>query len=86
MKKIFEINYKLRYAETEDWRQEYLKASSKKQALKDFAKRMKISTRQFSRFEDWCWKEGVWMASFKNIKQVKEKRCPHCCGKGIIHI
>jgi len=30
MKKIFEINYKLRYAETEDWGQEYLKAANKK--------------------------------------------------------
>lgn len=86
MKKTFEINYKLRYAETEDWGQEYLKAANKKQALKSFAKRMKISTKQFSRFEDWCWEEGVWMASFKNINQVKEKWCPHCCGKGIIHI
>ncbi|MEK6545724.1 MAG: hypothetical protein AABZ28_04255 [Nitrospinota bacterium] len=47
MKKFFEINYKLRYAETEDWGQEYLKASNKKQALKSFAKRMKISTKQF---------------------------------------
>jgi len=30
MKKIFEVNYKLRYAETEDWGQEYLKAANKK--------------------------------------------------------
>jgi predicted methyltransferase len=86
MKKTFEINYKLRYAETEDRGQEYLKAADKKQALKIFAKRMKISTKQFSRFEDWCWKEGVWMASFKNIKQVKEKQCRHCCGKGIVYV
>ena len=70
MKKTFEINYKLRYAETEDWGQEYLKATNKKQALKSFSKRREITTKQFTSFEDWQWEEGIWLASFKNIKQV----------------
>lgn len=86
MKKTFEISYKLRYAETDDWGREYVKAATQKQALKSFAKKMKIPIKEFKSFEDWHWEEGVWLASFKNIKQVKAKQCPHCCEKGIIHI
>lgn len=78
MKKTFEISYKLRYCETEDWGMEYLKAATKKQALTSFANKMKIQTKQFKSFEDWMWEEGVWSAHFKHIKQVKEERCPHC--------
>ena len=86
MNKTFEISYKLRYGETEDWGREYLKAATKKQALTSFANKMKIRIKQFKSFEDWMWEEGVWSARFKHIKQIKEKRCPHCDGSGIIHI
>ena len=51
MKKTFEISYKLRYCETEDWGREYLKAATKKQALTSFANKMKIQTPQFKSLE-----------------------------------
>ena len=55
MNKTFEISYKLRYGETEDWGREYLKAATKKQALTSFANKMKIRIKQFKSFEDWMW-------------------------------
>lgn len=86
MEKLFAISYKLRYAETSDWGTEYLKASNKGQALSIFAKKRKISTDKFKSFNDWYWEEGVWLAQFWNIIQVKEIPCSHCSGTGIIHI
>jgi hypothetical protein len=86
MEKTFAISYKLRYAETSDWGIEYLKASNKEQALNSFAKTRKISTAKFKSSNDWHWEEGVWLAEFRNIKQVKEIPCPHCSGTGIIHL
>ncbi len=87
MKKIFAINYKLRYAETSDWGTEYVNANNKTQALNIFAKLKKISVRKFNRLDldNWEWEEGVWRAEFRNIKQVQEVPCPHCGGTGVIH-
>ncbi len=86
MKKTFEISYKLRYYETDEWGTEYVKAATKKQALNQFAKLRKIRTKEFKNFEDWMWEEGVWLAHFKNIKQVEAMPCRHCRGTGIIHV
>jgi predicted methyltransferase len=86
MEKMFAINYKLRYAETSDWGTEYLKAGNKSEALSIFAKTRKISTDEFKSFNEWQWEEGVWLAEFHNIKQVKEMPCSHCSGTGIIKI
>jgi len=86
MKKTFAISYKLRYAETSDWGIEYLKAISKEHALKSFARIRKIPTRKFNRVSEWRWEEGVWLAEFRHIKQIKEMPCPHCSGSGIIKI
>lgn len=85
MKKLFAISYKLRYAETSDCGTEYLKASSKEQALINFAKSRKIRMQKFKCVNEWHWEEGVWMGEFRNIKQVKKMPCPHCSGIGIIH-
>ena len=84
MKKTFEISYKLRYYETDEWGTECLKTATKKQALNNFAKARKIRTKKFKSFKDWTWEEGVWLAQFKNIKQVEVMQCPHCGGTGII--
>jgi predicted methyltransferase len=85
MEKTFAISYKLRYAETSEWGTEYFKAINKQQALNNFAKTRKISTKKFNSYNDWQWEEGVWLAEFWNIKQVREITCPHCGGNGIIH-
>ena len=86
MKKTFEINYKYRYGQTEDWGSECVKTENKKEALRIFAARKKIKTKKFKSFEDWIWEEGVWSAYFKSIKQVNEKTYPHCGGTEIVHI
>lgn len=77
--------YKLRFEETSDWETEYLKASTKEQALRIFAMSRKIRTTKFKSFTNWHWEEGVWSAEFMNIKQAKGIPCPHCCGTGVIH-
>ena len=86
MKNTYEISFKLRYCETEEWGKEILKATTKNQALNSFAKSRKIRTKEFKSFEDWSWEEGVWLARFKNINQVEVLQCPHCDGTGIIPV
>jgi hypothetical protein len=86
MKKLYAISYKLWYAETSDWGTEYVKAESKTQALNAFAKFKKIALSKINHPDRWKWEEGVWIAEFWNVKQVKEMPCPHCGGKGIVHV
>ncbi len=86
MKNTFELGYKLRYSEIEDWGSELIKADSIKQALNIFAKSRKILTKKFKSFEDWTWEEGIWFARFKNINQVEVIKCPNCGGTGSIHV
>jgi len=86
MEKLFAINYKLRYAETSDWGTEYIKAKTKSQALNNFAKLRKIRKSKFQNIQDWKWEEGVWLAEFRNIAEVKAMTCSHCSGTGVIHI
>ncbi|OGR82392.1 MAG: hypothetical protein A2901_08070 [Elusimicrobia bacterium RIFCSPLOWO2_01_FULL_54_10] len=71
MKKTFEIEYKLRYGETEDWGSVCLKASNKHAAIESFATKKKIHTNEFKSYKDWFWDEGVWCGFFKQIKLLK---------------
>ena len=86
MEKMFAISYEVRYAETSDWSTTYIKANDKEHALKKFAKSKKIPFQKFNNVGAWQWEEGVWLAEFRNIMQVKEIPCSHCNGTGIIHI
>ncbi len=85
MEKLFAISYKLRYAETSDWGEKYIKAPDKKHALNKFTKLKKIRTSNYKSVNEWQWEEGVWMATFWNIKQISEISCPFCSGKETIH-
>ena len=86
MEKLFVISFKLRYGETSEWGTEYIKAQQQKKALNIFAKIKKIPTKKFNSVDEWSREEGVWLAKFRGIKQVKETICPHCNGSGIIHM
>ena len=70
MKKTFEIEYKLRYYETEDYHVESVKAINTKDALRIFANRKKIRD-DLNIPEKWVWEDGVWWAFFKKIREVK---------------
>ena len=84
--KVFEIAYKSYYHELSDWSHDHIKAVDKKNALRIFASRHHIKTRQREHPENWRWWNGEWYMAFRYIHEIqqKPKPCPHCQGTGII--
>lgn len=77
MKKTFEIGFKLYYGETSEWGIETLRAATKEEALREFARRKRIEESKLTPFRNWRWGEGVWSASLRYVKEVKHVACPH---------
>lgn len=84
--KTFEIGYKLYYGEISDWGTEIIKAQTKHEAFKNFIKNKSVEGGSLPRYTDWRWNEGVWLAVFRYIKEVKLVTCPHCLGEGVISV
>ncbi len=61
MRKTFEIEYKTGYGPIEDYNIEEAKFINRKEALRIFANRKKIPNEKLRSFENWMWKEGVWL-------------------------
>lgn len=65
--KTFEIGFKLVYGETSEWGLALIRAVTKSEALKRFAKRKRVKDCRVTRRSLWRWNEGVWSASFRYI-------------------
>jgi hypothetical protein len=76
--KTFQIAYKYRYGEAEDWGNELIKAKTKREALEKFSRKKRIFPTRKTKPSEWIWNEGVWSTFFKSIQQVELKACPHC--------
>jgi len=72
MKKSFEIGFKLYYGESSEWGTETLRATTREDALQEFARHKKIGGSKLIPFQDWSWNEGVWDASFRYVKRVDQ--------------
>ena len=84
--KVFEIAYKCYYHELSDWAHDLIRAKDKTNALRIFASRHHIKTRQGEQPENWRWWDGDWYMSFRYIHEIEQTPgpCPHCHGTGII--
>lgn len=85
-KKVFQIAYKSFYHELSDWQSEYIKAATRKDALRIFASRHKIGGNKNKPPQQWHWWDGDWYMHLRFIRQVKQepKPCPHCHGTGYL--
>ena len=82
--KLFEIQIINRYYEEKEYASEIITANSEKEALINFAKRYNIKDYKYLFQPLFSWENGMWMSSFKNIKEVQEIICSHCNGTGIV--
>ena len=84
--KTFEVQFISRYYEEKIHSTEIINANSEKIALKKFAKLFNIKDFNLLLDPNFSWDDGLWIASFKCIKEINEMDCPHCNGNGKISI
>ena len=81
--RTYEIGYKGYYYEMSEWYSCVIEAINKQDALKQFAQQrdLELPSREI---ESWRWEEGPWLMTFRYIKEVELRECPHCHGTGIL--
>ncbi len=84
--KSFEKGYISRYYEEKYYSIEIIKANTEKVALNKFATFFNIENSDKLLDPSFTWQDGLWLASFKCIKEVNEIICPECNGNGKIII
>jgi len=82
--KTFEVGFKEYYYELSDWTSENIKARDEQDALRRFAKRHGLE--RTTDPTTWTWCEGDWHFTFRYIKPVTIKDCPHCKGSGQVSV
>ncbi len=66
----YEIECKYYYYETSEYGSEIIKASTKIDAIKKFAKQRNLTHLRITNYEDLSWWEGDWLVRMKHIKQI----------------
>ncbi len=70
----FKISFKLYYHELCDWGSEYVKASTKRAALRKFARGRHLDGVDMSAPESWRWWEDDWYNAFHSIEKIATKQ------------
>ncbi len=83
---LMELGYKGYYHEHSEWYTEHIKTTSRREALRKFARRHRVGRVNLRNAEQWKWWEGDWFTAFRYVKKSDVRPCHHCQGTGKISI